>query len=498
MKKINIVVHLLLLFVFLVIVSGCEIIDDNGNNNNNDNDNKEQINELTILYVNDFHGAIDETNGRYGIVRLGAALSREKGSAKASVLISGGDMFQGTALSNYDHGKTIVDIMNYLKFDAMVLGNHEFDWSYPEIAKYVDGNPDNGEANFPYLGCNIIEKSTNMRPTGTDAYTIVERGDLKIGIVGFMGENNASDITQAMIEDYRFEEPLSHIKQTVADLRVNKNVDIVIVAGHESETLNSKLANLTGNEKVDAILNAHTHYNYSGYETRSDGTKVPYLQAGSAGQKYGVIKLELDAKTKKVLNATSTTKDNTGTTKDSNIQTIVDQLKEETSPIFNRILGVAESRVDRYGGADWAATALKEYANTDFAVINIGGIRSQAFPIYQGESITVAKIYEIMPFDNVVKTVTLSGSYVMQLFNHSDFVFSANVTESGNSHYINGQAIERNKMYTVATIDYIFDKPSNPFLKGENQVNTGYLFRDVLIENVEKYGTIAIREDNNE
>ena len=96
-------------------------------------------------------------------------------------------------------------------------------------------------------------------------------------------------------------------------------------------------------------------------------------------------------------------------------------------PVFGRVIGNTNEYVDRYGAADWAATALKEYATTDIAVINIGGIRAQAFPIEQGTNITVSKIYEIMPFDNVLKTVDLKGSDVRILVNKSDFVMSSNV-----------------------------------------------------------------------
>lgn len=163
-------------------------------------------------------------------------------------------------------------------------------------------------------------------------------------------------------------------------------------------------------------------------------------------------------------------------------------------PVFGRVIGNTNEYVDRYGAADWAATALKEYATTDIAVINIGGIRAQAFPIEQGTNITVSKIYEIMPFDNVLKTVDLKGSDVRILVNKSDFVMSSNVYQDRATGliYINGEVLDNDKMYSVATIDYIFDKPENPFLGGENISNTGILFRDILIQTVEKDGTIII------
>ena len=99
-----------------------------------------------------------------------------------------------------------------------------------------------------------------------------------------------------------------------------------------------------------------------------------------------------------------------------------------------------------------------------------------------------------MQCDNVLKTVDLKGSDVRILVNKSDFVMSSNVYQDRATGliYINGEVLDNDKMYSVATIDYIFDKPENPFLGGENISNTGILFRDILIQTVEKDGTIII------
>lgn len=459
-----------------------------------DNTNKEKIVEtLTVITVNDFHGALEETSGANGIARLASNFQKEVDNAQASVILSAGDMFQGTALSNYDHGKTTIEIMNKMNFDAMVLGNHEFDWGYEEMYHYQDGDTSNGEAMFPFLGCNIIEKATGEMPQGVKAYQIVERGGLKIGIIGYMGYGNESDISVSMIEDYYFAEPIPIISDLAEELRTIESVDVVLVVGHEGNNSNELLASLSGDSRIDAIVNAHTHSTYAGSIKRSDGVEIPYLQAGSAGKKYGVIELSIDTNTKQVTGGTAVTKNNSGN-KDNQIESIVSALQEETAPVFGRILGIAQSTVERYGAADWAATALRDYANVEIGIINIGGIRSQAFPIYQGDSITVAKLYEIMPFDNVLKTVDLKGSDLKILINDGTLVKSANVYKDNvtGQIFIDGILLDENRVYSVASIDYIFDNTYYPFYKGENQINTGILFRDILIDRVEKDQTIIL------
>ncbi len=449
---------------------------------------------LTLITVNDFHGAFEEESGKYGIVRLAGAIEAEVNNAEASIVISAGDMFQGTALSNYNYGKTTIEIMNEIGFDVMTLGNHEFDWGYDKMENYQDGDKSNGEAVFPFLGCNIIEKTTGKLPEGTDAYHIVEESGLRIGIIGYMGENNESDIAESMIADYEFVDPMPIIKELTSELRNEKDVDIVITVGHEGNDLNKQLSRLTGDERIDAIVNSHTHATYSGTLTRPDGVKVPYVQAGSAGEKYGVVNLNIDIETKTVTGGTAEVKYNVGDYSHKKVDSILDDLIEETAPVFARVLGVATVKVNRNSGAYWAATALNDYAGTDIGVINYGGIRSQAFPINVGESITVSRIHEIMPFDNFLKTVDLKGSAIRILVNRSDFILSTNVfvNNATGQIYINGELLDDNKVYSVAAIDYIFDKPENPFLSGDNIVNDGTLFRDILIQRVEQDKTIKL------
>ena len=401
-------------------------------------------------------------------------------------------MFQGSALSNYDQGETTVKIMNEIGFDVMTLGNHEFDWGYEVIEDFSDGDKSNGEADFPFLGCNIVEKSTGKMPEGLNAYHIIKQDGLKVAIIGYMGEENEADIAEARIKDYEFVNPLPIIKELASKLRNDEEADVVIVVGHEGKELNNQLSRLEGDSKIDAIVNSHSHASYSGTLSRTDGVKIPYVQAGSAGEKYGVVNLNIDASTKEVTGGTAEVKYNTGNYSHKKVAQIVDALVEETAPVFARVLGVATSNVDRSAAAKWAATALNDYAGTDVGIINYGGIRAQAFPIKQGESITVSKIHEIMPFDNYLKTVKLKGSVIKGLLNKSDYIYSANVSKNSATGevYINGELLDDNKLYSVSAIDYIFDKPENPFLSGEDIVNDGTLFRDILIQRVETDKTI--------
>ena len=485
MNKIKKIFHIIIIAVLFLTISGC---------NMGVNKTPEIIaSKITILTINDFHGALEpNVSGNYGISKLAYSIKEEYDKAEAPVLISAGDMFQGTALSYYNKGKSVIDVMNCMKFDAMIIGNHEFDWGYETIYNYVDGDSTNGEANFPFLACNIYDKASNQIVEGTKPYTIVKRGGLNIGIVGYIGDALETSISPSFIKNHEFVPVMPLVKKYVKELRENHKVDIVIAAGHDNDKYNQSLAALSGSERIDAIVNAHSHESYSGLIERSDGVMIPYIQAGSAGEKYGVMTLNINKKTKELLSSSSIIKNNANSKLEPNVELILNNLKLETDPIFNKVIGKATENVYKNGCADWAATAIYDYYDVDLAVINSGGIRTQGLPIYKGNEITVSNIHTIVPFDNTVKLVTLKGNEVRKIIKW--FVSSTNVyyNENNGKIYINGQPLDDNKYYRVAAIDYIFDNTKYPFLYGQNITVTNKLFREILIERVEKDSSIII------
>src|SRR5271157_2456622 len=142
--------------------------------------------DLTILHVNDTHGSIlpyiEGTSGESQMVGGAAYLARmiqEERSKNPDgvLLLSAGDMFQGTPVSNLFKGESVADVMNYLKFDAMAIGNHEFDWGMDALRQLI------ASSRFPYLSANIKDERGRYLPS-VKSYIIVERKKVKIAIIG--------------------------------------------------------------------------------------------------------------------------------------------------------------------------------------------------------------------------------------------------------------------------------------------------------------------------
>lgn len=132
---------------------------------------------IDLYSINDFHGSFIEngSNGEIGMSKLATYLKDRK--EQDSVIISAGDMWQGGVESNLTHGEIIVDAMNYIGFDSMTIGNHEFDWGFDVLEENIN------KMDFPMLAANAIDLRTNEEFPYFKPYTIVEKKMLRLELL---------------------------------------------------------------------------------------------------------------------------------------------------------------------------------------------------------------------------------------------------------------------------------------------------------------------------
>ncbi len=509
-KKIFIICFLAL---FSLLLLSCDFHIDVNNNNNTDNNENNQNNgnentntetpkegRIFIYSVNDFHGIVYEDGDSVGLSKLFGYLRTKKDEfPDNTIILSAGDMFQGSALSSMSRGEIVLDAMNYASFDAMAIGNHEFDWGLPEVTKYVDGDESNGEAKFPILGANVVNKSDGKIASGLQPYTVFERAGLKIGVIGIIGMGEENDILASYVKDYYFSDELTAIKKYAKVLREDESCDIVIVSSHsDTSSINYTIANLTGSEKVDVVFNGHTHQAYYSEESRKDkSAKMPVVQSGCYGKYVGTVVLTYDYTNHKVkdVSAINSKAKNVCTKTDSNIDQIFNKYQEYVE-VASEELGISGMNLYQSQGGLFCANTMVEKFDVDLGVCNRGGIRGSGFPIEYGEMITYGDVFEIMPFENKVMTLELTGEVIInRIFSGADNYYFISTNVDVENRTINGVKIDSTKLYKVATIDYLFEKTSQPFMYGENIVNTGILFRDVIAEgfkkNIQQNGTFS-------
>lgn len=421
------------------------------------------VNYLDILYLNDLHGSIEKGTEELGLAYIANYVNYHRTqNPNGVVLLGGGDMFQGSALSNYYQGRSTMEIMNAMGFDAMTLGNHEFDWGIDVVTNYFDGVASNGEANFPLLGANVFYQGTQNLVEHIDPYTIITRGDIKIGVIGTMGYGLESSIAQSKITGYVFAAPTDQIRYYADYLRRVEGVDYVFSMAHDPGDINSAVGSFTGNERVDVIFNAHSHSRYV-----SEFGNALVIQSSSNGKYVGNIRINLSTSEVVASNVKSHSSLNTP---DPAVKALIDTFKAETDTLFNTPIITSARYIPTTTLSDWLADLMREVTNSDIAFHNYGGTRDY---ISNGESITLGKLYKIFPFDNTIKTVYLDGSVINSFMNKGN-AYSSTITN-----------FQSGTLYKVATNDYLFDKTDNPFIYGTNPNFDGTLLRDMVLHELD-------------
>ena len=438
----------------------------NGNNNNNGTsggDGSKLPSSINVIMINDNHGMLNEESGSLDKIASGISYYESLGDV---VKIANGDMFQGTYVSSTLRGLPMLEALNELDFDAFVIGNHEFDWGFDEIKKYKDGDPSNGEADFPFLGANIYDKRTGEMVDWLEPYTIVEVNGIKIGIIGVIGELESS-IMASHVADYDFVEPTQIIKDLAFELRAEKECDVVLVATHsDNKSLNTELASDTS-AGVDGVFSAHSH-NPTDYEIpKSNGIDMCVLQNGGYGESFAVLTLffdeegyltDTDGKLEYTYNYTST-----------GILSTVFEKYDEYMSIGDTVLFTTDEYVSKYNVGLTVARSMYVKYGVDFAVINSGGVRSA---IDAGE-VTYAEVFQVLPFENEVYIVTLSGALLKSYINNA-----------GGIYYwgINVSTIVDSEYYSLAIVDYVYLGSYFENYRNDTYIDTNDLIRDVLIE----------------
>lgn len=441
-------------------------------------------NTLTVYYINDTHGAIEQSQSQLGLSAMGHLILNEKNSNPDHTLfIGGGDLLQGNILSNYYHGGSMMDVLNRMQMDAFVIGNHEFDWGLEKVTRYKDPSYDGVQVDFPLLGANIIRKDTMERPEFIDAYTILQKGSIKVGIIGLIGYGLEDSIATAMVSPYVFDNPVYWASYYAEHLRSVEHVDVVIVVIHgSSDSTNQQLAELTGSQRVDAIFNGHSHQRYTQTIQRA-GVDVPVIQSKANGEFLGQLTLTMSSQgAVESFQATNLNRSQSSSfssdrmdidarlhVEHTDIKTLVDEYKLAIAPLLNEVIIKSSSYYNTSTLTEYMASLIRLTVDADLGIHNYGGTRSS---LSENQEITVATLYQIFPFDNRIKHVYLSGSAIKDYANSS----VAMNFRSGLSLY----TLVDSTFYKVATNDYIFDKPEYPFIYGLDIVDTGILIRDVL------------------
>lgn len=246
---------------------------------------------LTILHTNDTHSQVEpleegKRDAKFaGYARRMGLINQLRKEDPQLLLFDAGDYSQGTPYFNFYHGRIEVDAMNRMGYDAITLGNHEFDYGVDTLALVLK------DAQFDVV-CANYDVTNSPLENIVKQYTIIQRSKTRIGVFG-IGVNPHSLIAERNFYPLKYLEPIEMAQKTADILKLQKRCDLVICLSHQGTHMGDvELAKATKN--IDIIIGAHTHKILTDYYVQNiEGDSVLLAQMGKSGARIGKIMVEM-------------------------------------------------------------------------------------------------------------------------------------------------------------------------------------------------------------
>jgi len=471
---------------------------------------------ITILHVNDVHGRLepDEREGAMGFGVFKAKLDELREENPNLLLLNAGDALHGTTMVNLTDGEAMITMMNAVGFDALVPGNHDFNYGYDRLLELKE------LAEFPVIAANVVKEADGE--SDFDAYVIEEVDGVRVGIFGLATEETKFKSHPDNTVGINFVNPVEAAKEAVKALQ-DEGVDVVIALVHLGiegtvDTTSKEVAENV--EGIDLIIDGHSHEELN--LTFGDALLV---QAGSYLKNIGVVELEVSEG--KVVNKDASlipTADLAEVEPDKEIVAMVEKINEANKPILDVVVGKA--KVELFGGREednsvranetilgnLIADVMRESTGADIAFANGGGIRAT---IPEGE-VKVDDIIKAFPFTNTIASIEITGQELMDALEHGvelypeeagwfpqisgmSMKFDPNKEKGSRvlEVVVGGKPFDINGKYILATNDFMASGGDDyTMFANKPFVAEGGLLSDVLIEHFKEVGEVTAELEN--
>ncbi|MEX2045803.1 MAG: bifunctional UDP-sugar hydrolase/5'-nucleotidase [Chloroflexota bacterium] len=467
---------------------------------------------IQLLHTNDIHGRLDADIVRSadassafrsgGMAQLAGQVALFRARApRRTLLLDAGDAWQGTFISNANKGEALTKAMDLMRYDALAVGNHEFDWGQDVLAQRAM------DASFPFLAANVVETRTGSPPTYLKPFAVKDLGIARVGIIGLTNPSSATIVKATSIAGLRFLPAAESVRPHVAALRGRDRgapeADIIVVAAHIGSADAIQLArDVPG---IDVIVAAHDHQPLQ--TARIEGSTT-IVNAGAYTQYLGRLEIVVDRATREMKDAVrggvlTAIAANPSVTPDPEIAKLVDERRADAEKYTSRVVGRTTEPLsnvrEESGFGNLITDAFVDYGRqqgwrTDIAFYNMAGVRAS---LAAGE-LTYGQLYEALPFSNTVVSVDLTGADLAAVVGRAacvagrlhmsgvvvSFRFDGGAPNCVTSITIGGVPLATTRTYRVATIDYLLlgGDGHTGFAKGGNVI-----YGDVEVDVVAAY-----------
>ncbi len=395
---------------------------------------------LNILHINDLHSRIepinrfdstcsaeDDAEGKCfgGVARVATKINELRGDLTASganvITLDAGDQFQGSLMYSTYKGDVEAEMMERIGFDAMAVGNHEFDDGPDGLADFLD------KVSFPVISGNIDVSANNRLAGRIQSHVVLEVGGEKVALVSVLASDTAE--TSSPGDTVVFSDEIEHLTAKVAALEA-AGINKIIALNHVGLAGDMSIAEAVPG--IDVVVGGHSHtYLSASNPKRSgayptwvngpDGTLVPVVQAYAYSKYVGHLEVEFDDDGKVVFAAGDTIVLDASVEPDPEIVARVKELAGPIEELKTKVVATSNAGIDgarencrarecEMGNlvADAMLDRVKNQGVT-IAIQNGGGLRAS---IDAGE-VTMGEVLTVLPFQNTLATFQLDGKGIV-------------------------------------------------------------------------------------
>ncbi len=440
--------------------------------------------DVTLLYTNDFESAYDPIPAFWrddlghvgGIAQLATLIDRERERAELSFLLDAGDIFTGT-LAKLTRGELPFELMITMGYDAMCIGNHEFEYGWWVLRDAMQLAP------FPVLAANLFYEGTDI--PFTQQMVVLERDGFRIGVVGIFGRDAATALYPPHLEGLEVRDEVAAARAAVARLR--PQVDLVVLLTHQGKTapmqtddeadasvwrdIDADIRLAGAVQGVDVLIGGHAD---AGQEEPfihpETGTLI--CQTYGQGTRLGVLKLTVDTEADEVL-----AHDGRLLVVDSDVLEPHTMVAAKLAayrarfPEVDEVVGRTAARLTRRYNEEsdlgsLMADILRSYGETDMAFIHSGGIRADL----PTGPVTREDLLDAFPFIDFVFILEMTGAQVLDVLEQSfslergvlqvsgltvEYDFSQPIGERVIAVRVGEEPLEAGRAYSVTTVDFL-------------------------------------------
>jgi len=408
------------------------------------------IRELTVLYINDEHGWMEGREPDSGAANLLGLWREKEGYSEGGpfLILSGGDHWTGPAISTWFAGEGMVEVANAMGYDASAIGNHEFDFGLDNLASRIR------QADYPYLGANIQWKASEKIPSdlGILAYTILDVNDLSVAVIGLSTIHTPSTTNPINVADLSFVDYEDVLRRTVGQLKAEE-ADLLFVISHVCMASLRPLAQAVADLGISLMGGGHCNELVA-----EELGETILLESNGHLRSYARAHFEYDLDSGRLLSSGFSAEQNEAASADDTVEEIVSNWRVRTDAELSTVLGFSpreypanDDSLQRAVVESW----LRIDSAADIAINNRLALRA---PLPSGE-ITLADVVGLLPFDNTIYAVELTGAQIMQVLAEGQRPFVTGLVRTENDWLLakTGQAIDASESFRVLINSFMYE-----------------------------------------